>query len=264
VTPTGYGRTMASRDAEGLLIVNADDWGGTRFQSDAILTCFEAGRVTSATAMMYMADSEESAERARAANLPTGLHLNLSEPFTGGAVPDEIRDRQARLARYFSVHERGRWLFNPLIASDVDQAIADQMERFVDLYGRMPTHVDGHAHIHLYPNVLLSRALPKGSKVRRSFTFASDERSWATRTRRHLVNATLSRRFESTDAFFSVDPDDRARMNGIGIDERLAMSRTRAVEAMAHPGDPGAYEFLMSDEWGRLVEDRPLGSFDEL
>jgi predicted glycoside hydrolase/deacetylase ChbG (UPF0249 family) len=232
--------------------------------SNAILTCFEAGRISSATAMMFMDDSAASAERARGAGLPVGLHLNLTEAFTDPDTPDDVRERQERLSAYYGARSHRGWLLNPLIATEVEQAINDQLERFVTLYGRMPTHLDGHAHVHLYPNVMLSRALPKDLKVRRSFTHTADDHSRTTRTLRRVVNGALSRRFASTDAFFSVDPADWSAPNGSTIDERLAMSATCTVEAMAHPGDPDAYAFLMSDEWARLVEGRPLGSFDEL
>jgi predicted glycoside hydrolase/deacetylase ChbG (UPF0249 family) len=57
--------------------VNADDWGGYPEMTDATLRCFQAGAISSTTAMVYMRDSERAAELARASGIPTGLHLNL-------------------------------------------------------------------------------------------------------------------------------------------------------------------------------------------
>src|ERR1700710_640786 len=61
---TAGGYRVAQR-MSGLLIVNADDWGGERRSTEAIQEAFDAGRVTSTTAMVYMEDSGRAAEIAR-------------------------------------------------------------------------------------------------------------------------------------------------------------------------------------------------------
>ena len=48
-----------------------------------VLDCLRQGRLTSASAMVFMADSVRAAEVARELDLDLGLHLNLSQPFTG-------------------------------------------------------------------------------------------------------------------------------------------------------------------------------------
>src|SRR4029077_18222503 len=58
-------------DKRGLLIVNADDWGGFRAGTDAIESCFAIGAISSTTAMVHMADARRAAELA---------------PHTGGAA----------------------------------------------------------------------------------------------------------------------------------------------------------------------------------
>jgi predicted glycoside hydrolase/deacetylase ChbG (UPF0249 family) len=52
-------------------IVNADDLGLDRESTDAILECFAATRLTSATSMVWMVESERAAAAARAARLPS-------------------------------------------------------------------------------------------------------------------------------------------------------------------------------------------------
>ena len=47
-----------------ILIVNADDYGWNRPTTEATLEAFRAGRITSATALMFMDDSERAAELA--------------------------------------------------------------------------------------------------------------------------------------------------------------------------------------------------------
>jgi predicted glycoside hydrolase/deacetylase ChbG (UPF0249 family) len=55
----------AGRIGAGLLIVNADDLGGNPVATDRIVAGFRARVLTSATAMMHMADSERAAGLAR-------------------------------------------------------------------------------------------------------------------------------------------------------------------------------------------------------
>ena len=65
-----------------MLIINADDWGRSRAETNAALECYQHGRITSVSAMVFMNDSERAAEIAREHNLDAGLHLNFTDPFT--------------------------------------------------------------------------------------------------------------------------------------------------------------------------------------
>jgi YdjC-like protein len=80
-----------------VLIVNADDLGCAVSATDAILTCHREGAITSATAMVYMEDSDRAARLAVDQRLPVGLHINLTTPFTDRSVPYTVRERQARM-----------------------------------------------------------------------------------------------------------------------------------------------------------------------
>ena len=123
--------------AMGLLIVNADDLGLDAGTTDSILRCFRAGRVSSASALVWMSDSGRAAELAREANLPVRLHLNLTEPFTDPSVPADVRDRQASMARHFARRPFAYWICNPLRQSMIEACIRDQMQAFEQLYGVM-------------------------------------------------------------------------------------------------------------------------------
>jgi len=37
-----------------MLIINADNWGRSAVETDAVLTCYQEGRITSVSAMMFM------------------------------------------------------------------------------------------------------------------------------------------------------------------------------------------------------------------
>jgi predicted glycoside hydrolase/deacetylase ChbG (UPF0249 family) len=235
----------------GLLIVNADDFGYTQRSTDAAAECFARGRITSVSAMVYMHDSERAAAIAREAGVPVGLHLNLSEPYSGSDVPEAARRRQVRLAERFCggwVRVR-RWLYDPTIRRDVDGCIGEQLERFHALYGASPSHVDGHKHVQVSPNVLLSRALRPGTRMRTALHLDATLLRPGRGARRRL----MERRFTSTDYCFDFAERERA----------LQLAREETVELVVHPALRN-YAALVSDDWARALERVRVGSFADL
>ena len=248
----------------GLLIVNADDWGLDAETTDAIAACFESGRVTSATAMVFMADSERAAALAQRIALPVGLHLNLSEAFTGAAVPEPIRTLQAELVPRFT--DRGRrwrrWLPDPRIANAVERAVADQLEGFRELYGRDPTHVDGHKHVHISPTVACTPSLAH-LPLRRAISDAPGSRSPVAAARRIRHRLILSR-MPGTDHFVAISSLRQELVSGPAPGQLSSLARSEIVEVMAHPGLPDEQELLMTDAWARVMSDARLGSYEDL
>jgi predicted glycoside hydrolase/deacetylase ChbG (UPF0249 family) len=236
---------------KGLLIVNADDFGYDEPSTDAAVECFVRGGITSVSAMVHMRDSERAAEVARDAGVPVGLHLNLSEPYTGSDVPEAARLRQARLAERFSggwLRVR-RWLYDPTIRRDVDDCIGEQLERFQALYGAAPCHVDGHKHVQVSPNILLSRALRPGTRMRTALHLDAMLLRPGRAARRRL----MERRFTSTEYCFDFAERERA----------LQLAREATVELVVHPALRD-YAALLSDDWARALERLSLGCFADL
>jgi predicted glycoside hydrolase/deacetylase ChbG (UPF0249 family) len=249
--------------SDGLLIVNADDWGYDAPTTDAIARCFGAGRVTSASAMVFMEDSERAAELARREGLPTGLHLNLVEPYSGATVDAAMRERQQRLAAHFTRHRLARWTWNPRLAGLVRAVARDQLDEYRRLYGTEPSHADGHQHMHLAPTVLGSGALVEFDRVRPHFTFRASEKSVPNRLVRRATNAYLARRHATTRGFFSIRTIHPA-LGGRGLGEVLAESRLSPVEVMTHPGWPDELAVLLSDGWQDAIQRERLGSYLDL
>jgi predicted glycoside hydrolase/deacetylase ChbG (UPF0249 family) len=254
----------------GLLIVNADDWGGGEATTDAILETFRAGRVTSTSGMVYMADSDRAAAVAREARIPVGLHLNLTQPFSDPATPAKVLDRQRRLAgslageggdRHPGTAKLRRWLYDPTLRAEVDRAIADQIERFEALYGRPPTHFDGHNYVDVCPNVFLSRAIPVASKMRNSLNRFPLERT-PMGAARMLRQGLRSKRFASTRYVLHIT---ELRLPPEGpMDPRLELAKAVPIEVMGHPDDGTEHEILMSSRWGECLDKFELGSFADL
>jgi predicted glycoside hydrolase/deacetylase ChbG (UPF0249 family) len=245
-----------------LLIVNADDFGWNRDATDLTLGCFEAGQITSTTALVNMEDSERAAERGREGGFPIGLHLNLTDPFTGTGVAAGERERQAAACRIFGgggLRLRS-WTYDPRIARLVEDAIRDQLERFRALYGTEPTHVDGHNHVQVCPNVVRAKALD-GFKLRNAlWAWPSDDgiiaharaaRRWLT-ARRHLT----PRWFYDVSELHEL-PREQA-------DARLGRARESAVEVMCHPGFDHELEALRDPSWSERIASLPRGSYCDL
>ena len=248
--------------AGGLLIVNADDWGIDAPTTDAIGRCLRAGAVTSASGMVFMADSERAAALARSERVSVGLHLNLTEPFAATASAD-VERRQARIVEYFAGSRWRRWGVSASLFTEIERCIADQLAEFRRLYGCEPSHIDGHEHIHQALGVLGARTLPSGAKLRPSFTYAPGEKSGANRLARAALNAVMRRRFATPRYFFSIR-DLHPALGGAGLEEKLALSSGCTVEVMTHPGWTDELQILLGERWSAVTGVRPLGSYEDL
>jgi chitin disaccharide deacetylase len=231
-----------------MLIVTADDLGRSQAETDAILECGARGRLTTASAMVFMKDSVRAAARAASSVMPIGLHLNLSEPFTQEDVPGDLRERHKRICRFLKSSRYSLVLYHPLLASDFTRVVAAQFAEFRRLFGREPAYVDGHQHMHLSTNVLAQRLLPAGMRVRRSFSFSRGQKNPLIRMYRSWVDAALARRHIVSDYFVSLSE----YLDTEAIERIVALSKRGVVELMAHPARPREYEFLMGDVFGRV------------
>src|SRR6185503_16191151 len=165
-----------------MIIVNADDWGRSPQETDAALNCYRTGRITSVTAMMFMADSERAADIALSNNIPVGLHINLNEPFTGKIASEYIHAAQKRIAGFLNRNKYMQLLPNPFLARPLRDVFNAQLEEFRRLYRRSPSHFDGHQHMHLCTSMLIVAPIPRGEKIRRSFSFEGREKSFINRS----------------------------------------------------------------------------------
>jgi chitin disaccharide deacetylase len=246
-----------------LLIVNADDLGLERPVSDSIVECFRSGAITSATALVWMRDSDRAAEIARREQIPTGLHLNLIEPYTAPDVPPRVAQTQRRVVERLGKGGLGAQLYHRAWSEDFGQCIRDQLLRFAELYGVPPTHIDGHRHMHLAMNALLSRALEPVRRCRRPVNRPSVESASYKRLARSALNLVVRLRFSTTDACFSVR-SLHPELGGSGLDETLARADRSSVELFVHPGYRDELPLLRSDAWRAWVATHRLGSFEDL
>ncbi|HET9102962.1 MAG TPA: ChbG/HpnK family deacetylase [Solirubrobacteraceae bacterium] len=248
-----------SRAGSGLLIVNADDFGGNRLATDRILEGFGAGALTSATAMMFMADSRRAATLGRDAQIPTGLHLNLTQEYDDPEVPPAVAARQRRVTEFLADPRQRRTRFSPSMVAVIRDVIGDQLGAFRVCFGAEPTHLDGHNHAHLNPSALL--ALPRGMAVRPAYR--DPDRRGLRRVVLSLRDRALAARHPGPDHFYALTAI-HPELGGHGWEPAVARARTARVEIMVHPDRDRSYAILTSDAWGAVLRGLPLGTYADL
>jgi hypothetical protein len=246
--------------ARGLLVVNADDWGRDPVTTDRIFECASRGAVSAVSAMVFMEDSRRAAVMAAEHSVDAGLHLNFTSPFTSSECSARLAEHQARVSRYLRRHRLAQIVFHPVLVPSFEYVVAAQIDEFRRIYGREPSRLDGHHHMHLCANVLLQRLLPAGTVVRRNFSFRPGEKGAVNRTYRHCVDSALARRHRLTDFLFSLVPlEPPARLQRI-----FSLAKRYAIEVETHPVDPNEYRFLAGGEIFRLTEGVRIGSYAAL
>jgi predicted glycoside hydrolase/deacetylase ChbG (UPF0249 family) len=132
------------------VIVNADDLGRTTGINAGIFEAHSHGIVTSATLMVGFPAAEDAArELAEHPALGVGLHVTLTggePPLSSPADVPSLVDQDGRLAR-------NPEQFGELVLPEVIAEVRLQHQRFLDLVGRPPTHLDSHHHAHRHPVV---------------------------------------------------------------------------------------------------------------
>lgn len=132
-----------------LLIVNADDFGLCKAQNYGIIDAFTHGVVTSTTAMVNASGIEHAvALSAKHPGLAIGMHfvLTLGRPLS--AMPGLVDEKG----------ELGKWIWqraeeDSLVLAEIEHELECQFARFIELFGRMPTHLDSHHHVHMIPQI---------------------------------------------------------------------------------------------------------------
>ena len=138
-----------SRSSDKLLIVNADDLGRTTGINSGIFEAHSNGLVTSATLMVAFPAAVEAASRLDDfPDLGVGLHVALTG--VPSILPTErlpsLTDASGRF------HAKPEGLVEPAPEEVLMEARA-QFDRFLELTGLLPTHLDSHHHSHRHPVV---------------------------------------------------------------------------------------------------------------
>ncbi len=145
------------------IILCADDYGISPAVSGAIRDLIEKRRIN-ATSVMVTAPTFSHAEaaalrEAAGDHAAIGLHLTLTAPF-GPHAPGFAPLCDGAFPPLASMARRG--LSRSLTPALLDAEIAGQFAAFRNAFGRAPDYIDGHQHIHVFPQI--SEALMRVTK----------------------------------------------------------------------------------------------------
>ena len=174
------------------LIVNADDYGLSPGVDEGIRACAARGVVTSVSVLAARVTGDGlRALLDVAPDVGLGLHVDLTE--------DLVRYREG----------------------DAERRVREQVERFLDVAGRPPDHVDTHRHLHRGKADVLDALAATGLPVR------ADGAS----TRRELRR----RGARCTDHFVG-DVGPRSFWSAVRLRAALRDLGEGTTELMCHPG----------------------------
>jgi predicted glycoside hydrolase/deacetylase ChbG (UPF0249 family) len=128
------------------LIINADDCNLTSQVTEAILKSHENGIVTSTTFLINLPVGPGVVGELLARKiLGIGLHLNvtLGKPV---ARPELVRSLLQKDGRFKKKDQYSAKKLPPV--AEITEEFKAQLQKFVKVFGRLPTHVDVHHHMH--------------------------------------------------------------------------------------------------------------------
>jgi chitin disaccharide deacetylase len=136
------------------LIVNADDFGLTRLVSQGILEAHHHGIVTS-TSLMANAEAfaPAIAISGQAPRLSVGVHLTLTEgiPVSPAHQVSTLVDARGRL--YLTPGQFLNRIFSHRVSlREIEIELRAQIAKVLRA-GIVPTHLDGHKHVHVLPGI---------------------------------------------------------------------------------------------------------------
>lgn len=238
------------------VIVNADDFGLSPNENAVILGAFQAGVISSATAMANMPAFEAACAMARLPLLEgrIGLHFNLTY---GRPLSRAIVERRTFCDSHgvfdLNLPRHSLWLSRE-DREAVQEELQAQWQRCVD-HGVRPSHLDSHQHVHnIWPigEIVARFAAHQGVPVRLARNLGQN-----LSLPKRLFKGLLNRRLQGlagVTADYVCTP----------VDLRNAPAPTDGVlEIVAHPNQLGADfgdAYLPPEEsLSRLLEQRLTG-----
>ena len=239
-----------------ILVANADDAGADLARNRGILRSAREGIVRSASVLVGLEGAADFVAQWRhVEGVGIGLHLNLTE---GAPLRRGLRTIVGADGRFLA--KRDLWArarAGALDPAEISVEIQAQWAALESLQVR-PTHLDGHNHVHLFPQVALAvaGAVPPGIWIRCPRDLAASAQEGPSgmlpadpyadpqvcaRTLGALAARALDlgwSRFRSADRFVGLSlPRGYCARDIQAILEPLAQDSSLTVEFMTHPGE---------------------------
>jgi len=134
----------------------ADDYGMSPAVNVAIRDLVVRGRIN-ATSVMVIAPNFNRSEavalnilNASEARVAIGLHVTLTAPYQ----PLNRNFQPVCDGIFLSKRETARHSFLHLLRREMlESEISSQLQEFITAFGRLPDFIDGHQHVHLFPQI---------------------------------------------------------------------------------------------------------------
>jgi chitin disaccharide deacetylase len=259
----------------------ADDYGISPAVSAAIRDLLARRRINTASVMVvtpsFSASEATSLRDAAGPHAAIGLHLTLTAPFR--PLTDFVPLRDGAFPPLAGV--AGRGLLRRLDSARLQAEITAQFATFRAAFGRPPDYVDGHQHIHVFPQIseallrVLKQAAPQAwlrqcgraasqQGIRDPKGYILDRLSARLRGLAATQGIRTNPAFAGTYSF--VPQADFAKLFGEFLDGLpeggLVMCHPGKVDRELRELDPltdlreREYAFLLGDEFSRLLADR--------
>lgn len=108
--------------------------------------------------------------------------------------------------------------------------------------------------------MLASNIIPKGTRLRGTFTFDAGEKPLFNLLYRHILDIWISRRFISPGSFYSIV----AVQNHKRLQNIINSAVKKTIEIEVHPENDEEIEFLLSDRYKNLIDSVHTGGFRHL
>lgn len=124
------------------LVVNADDFGLSPAVNYGIVECFSYGILTSTTLMINQKFTKHAIRLSKLyPKISIGLHVTLDKGYSLSGVSSLTNERGEL--------QNSEYLLKNGKEDDFYHEIELQLEKFIELVQKRPTHIDTHHHIHL-------------------------------------------------------------------------------------------------------------------
>lgn len=238
------------------LIIHADDFGRTAGINKAIIKAYSEGILTSTSILANTPSFKEAAKFAKGhPNLDIGVHLTIvgKGPLSH---PEKVKSLLNKNGTFYQVWTQllPALLTGKVNPKEVEVEFDAQISRIKDC-GLMPTHLDSHQHVHMYPPIMrilielahrhkipwirLSREFFNIKLAMRSFI---NGRFWDVNIKRFILThlANIQERHFSNNGILTPDYFYGMMANGYMTKKAfltiIDSIKTGITEIMCHPG----------------------------
>lgn len=135
-----------------MIIINSDDFGYSPEVNYAIVSAFQNNLISSTTTLVNFPKGFSDAKRLliekTVSQSSIGIHFNLTEgePLTKAIKDNPLFCTDGRFNG--SVRRNGLFFMDKQSYEQVYEELDNQLMKFINELGFLPSHIDGHHHIH--------------------------------------------------------------------------------------------------------------------